>query len=314
MSGASIASLALIVRSDGKILLVEHQAGPFHGEWTLPILQVPAHSTAEETLEAIFEETLLVGVEQYEFFDTLYLNNMAGDRFVGNIFTCNEWGGEIQFDRARYSDAGWVTPGNEPDEIQLNESIREWISAAIMETRDDIGTRISSIDSIIEEMTTSRSALLGAFNSLPVPARYVSESLDQLSPVQRLICLVDQEHYLLSQFRKILSGEETIWKTFNENQWRDMRDFAEVVGKREDDLLLQNMLTDVRNEVETLLSAHRETVSTVWAVDTTGIPINLIDLLNEFVSYEKRIAKNFMILGSKGELAQHATSEHSRKD
>ena len=152
MSETSIASLALIVRRDGKILLVEHETGPFDGEWTFPVLQVPAHLTAEETLEAIFSETLSVDVVEYEFFDTLYLSDKLGDRFVGNIFTCNNWNGEIQFDKTRYSDAGWVTPGNELGEIQLNESIRAWISGAIMDSREGLGTRAVTVDSIIQEM------------------------------------------------------------------------------------------------------------------------------------------------------------------
>ncbi len=314
MSETSIASLALIVRRDGKILLVEHETGPFDGEWTFPVLQVPAHLTAEETLEAIFSETLSVDVVEYEFFDTLYLSDKLGDRFVGNIFTCNNWNGEIQFDKTRYSDAGWVTPGNELGEIQLNESIRAWISGAIMDSREGLGTRAVTVDSIIQEMATSRRILLEAFNDLPVHVRYDSESADNLSPVQRLICLVDHEHYLLSEFTKILSGSETIWRPFNENQWQDMRDFGGVVGKREDDLLVQNTLTDVRNKVETLLTDHRETASTVWAVDTTGIPINLIDLLSEFILCEKKIAKGFIRSGPQSELSEHTTSERNRKD
>ncbi|MEC7789123.1 MAG: hypothetical protein VYB76_06710 [Chloroflexota bacterium] len=313
MSETGIASIALIVRSDGKILLVEHKMGPFDGEWTLPVLQVPAHLTAEETLEAIFSETLSVDVTQYEFFDTLYLNDKTGDRLVGNIFTCNDWSGEIQFDKARYSDAGWVTPGDEPREIQLNESIRAWINGAIMDSCEDMGTRAHSVDSMIREMATSRSALLDAFNDLPVHVRYESESAENLSPVQKLICLADQEYYLLSQFTKLLSGSEAIWRPFNENQWRDMRDFSEVVGTRENDLSVLNTLADIRNKVETLLSDHEETISTVWAVDMTGIPINLFDLLGEFILSEKKIATSFKIFNSQSELTQHTTSEHNRK-
>ena len=313
MSETGIASLALIVRSDGKILLVEHKMGPFDGEWTLPVLQVPAHLTAEETLEAIFSETLSVDVTQYEFFDTLYLNDKSGDRFVGNIFTCNNWSGEIQFDKARYSDAGWVTPGNEPREIQLNESIRAWINGAIMDSCEDMGTRAHSVDSMIREMATSRRALLDAFNDLPVHVRYDSESAENLSPVQKLICLADQEYYLLSQFTKFLSGLETIWKPFNENQWRDIRNFSEVVGTRENDLSVLNTLVDIRNKVEILLSDHEETISTVWAVGTTGIPINLFDLLGEFILNEKKIATSFRIFNSQSELTQHTTSEHNGK-
>ena len=313
MSETGIASLALIVRSDGKILLVEHKTGPFDGEWTLPVLQVPAHLTAEETLEAIFSETLSVDVAQYEFFDTLYLNDKSGDRFVGNIFTCNDWSGEIHFDKARYSDAGWVTPGNEPREIQLNESIRVWINGAITDSCEDMGTRAHSVDSMIREMATSRRALLDAFNDLPVHVRYDSESAENLSPVQKLICLADQEYYLLSQFTKFLSGLETIWKPFNENQWRDMRDFSEVVGTRENDLSVLNTLVDIRNKVEILLSDHEETISTVWAVGTTGIPINLFDLLGEFILNEKKIATSFRIFNSQSELTQHTTSEHNGK-
>ena len=313
MSETGLASLALIVRSDGKILLVEHKMGPFDGEWTLPILQVPVHLTAEETLEAIFSETLSVDVAQYEFFDTLSLNDKSGDRFVGNIFTCNNWNGEIQFDKARYSDAGWVTPGNEPREIQLNESIRAWINGAIMDSCEDMGTRAHSVDSMIREMATSRRALLDAFNDLPVHVRYDSESAENLSPVQKLICLADQEYYLLSQFTKLLSGSETIWRPFNENQWRDIRDFSEVVGTRENDLSVLNTLVDIRNKVEILLSDHEETISTVWAVGTTGIPINLFDLLGEFILNEKKIATSFKIFNSQSELTQHTTSEHHGK-
>ena len=287
--------------------------GPFGGEWTLPVLQVPAHLTAEETLEAIFSETLSVDVTQYEFFDTLYLNDKTGDRLVGNIFTCNDWRGEIQFDKARYSDAGWVTPGDEPREIQLNESIRAWINGAIMDSCEDMGTRAHSVDSMIREMAASRSALLDAFNALPVHVRYDSESAENLSQVQKLICLADQEYYLLSQFTKLLSGSETIWRPFNENQWQDMRDFSEVVGTRENDLLVLNTLVDIRNKVETLLSDHEETISTVWAVGTTGIPINLFDLLGEFILNEKKIATSFRIFNSQSELTQHTTSEHNGK-
>ena len=313
MSDTSIASLALIVRSDGKILLVEHKAGPFYGEWTLPVLQVPEHLTAEQTLEAIFSETLLVDVGEYEFFDTLYLNDKSGDRFVGNIFTCNDWSGEIQFDKARYSDAGWVTPGNEPREIQLNESIRAWINGAVMDSCEDMGTRAHSVDSMIREMATSRRALLDAFNDLPVHVRYDSGSAENLSPVQKLICLADQEYYLLSQFTKLLSGSETIWRPFNENQWRDIRDFSEVVGTRENDLSVLNTLVDIRSKVEILLSDHEETISNVWAVGTTGIPVNLFDLLGEFILNEKKIATSFKIFNSQSELTQHNTSEHNGK-
>ena len=287
--------------------------GPFDGEWTLPVLQVPAHLTAEETLEAIFSETLSVDVAQYEFFDTLYLNDKSGDRFVGNIFTCNDWSGEIHFDKARYSDAGWVTPGNEPREIQLNESIRVWINGAIMDSCEDIGTRAYSVDSMVREMATSRRALLEAFNDLPVHVRYDSESGETFSPVQKLICLADQEYYLLSQFTKLLSGSETIWRPFNENQWRDIRNFSEVVGTRENDLSVLNTLVDIRNKVEILLSDHEETISTVWAVGTTGIPINLFDLLGEFILNEKKIATSFKIFNSQSELTQHTTSEHNGK-
>ena len=93
-----------------------------------------------------------------------------------------------------------------------------------------------------------------------------------------------------------------------------MRDFSEVVGTRENDLLMLNALADVRNKVETLLSDHEETISTVWAVDMTGIPINLIDLLSEFILSEKKIATSFRIFGSQSELTEHTTPEHNRKD
>tara|TARA_Y100001934_G_C12021807_1_gene617159 strand:- start:223 stop:726 length:504 start_codon:yes stop_codon:yes gene_type:complete len=166
---------------------------------------------------------------------------------------------------------------------------------------------------MIREMATSRRALLEAFNDLPVYARYDSESAENLSPVQRLICLADQEYYLFSQFIKLLSGSETIWRPFNENQWRDMRDFSKVVGTRENDLLVLNTLVDIRNKLETLLSDHEETISTVWAVDTTGIPINLIDLLGEFILGEKKIATSFKIFGSQSELTEHTPSAHNRK-
>ena len=180
-----IGSMALLVRDDQKVLLVKHEKGPFVGEWTLPLVLVPDSLTAEESLEFLLEDNLLITPGPYEFYDTIYMTGHKNEHVVVNIFTCIDWVGEPKIVSDVYVDAGWSSPNAIPDGIVLNESVQRWLSEASVSGTDQQAGLLSK-DDICAQLAESRGSLLAAFDRIPPTHRLDSPNSEKMSALEIL--------------------------------------------------------------------------------------------------------------------------------
>ena len=70
----------VLLTTDRQVLLAQRRHGspPFGGRWTLPVTVLRPNETAEECLERLVTAELGVEAVEYEFADTLYLDDPAG--------------------------------------------------------------------------------------------------------------------------------------------------------------------------------------------------------------------------------------------
>ncbi len=220
-STPQLASLGVLVRKDGRVLMVRHPSGPFAGRYSMPIIGVADHETAEDALERLLRDMLHVEPGTYEFLDTLYLNGSGGERFIGNAFTCIDWQGELRYTRELFDDAVWLAP-EDPGELALLPEVREFFRTAAQDQTGVFAPAVAASE-LLAEITEAREGLLAAFDAVPEALR--AEILDEaegLSPLDVLACAADVEAYEVAELRRCLSTPTRVWTPFNLAQWGDL--------------------------------------------------------------------------------------------
>ena len=140
-----LASGGILVRGDGQMLLTHHALGPFAGRWSMPLVGVAAHETAEDALARLLREMLGVEPGPFEFLDTIYLEGDEGERFVLNAFTCVGWQGEPALRGGLYDRAVWAPP-LEADALDLLPEVRAWIAASSAEAGTSFTVQLPASD------------------------------------------------------------------------------------------------------------------------------------------------------------------------
>jgi ADP-ribose pyrophosphatase YjhB (NUDIX family) len=223
----ALASAAVLVREDGRVLLVRHSpSGPFAGMWTFPLAAVATDEAAEDTIDRILRQALHVRPGPCEFEDTLYLEGLDGTRYVLNAFTCVGWEGEPRYSEREYQDAAWVaTP---PADMALPSALRDWFATAL-------GGDVEQPDAaaLDEQLTQLREELVEAFEA--IPEELIHERLDGTwSPLDVLAHSADVEAYYMAETRRLLEIPGHTWRGFNDAQWEEShRLYREVYGPDE---------------------------------------------------------------------------------
>ena len=101
---------------------------PFAGQWLLPGAAVEADESAEEALERHVRRELGVEIDEQEFAETLYLEDVASNqRHVANIFQVLRHRGELRFRAAGdYQDVRWLT-SDELAGARMPLPLRDWL-------------------------------------------------------------------------------------------------------------------------------------------------------------------------------------------
>lgn len=243
-----LASMAVMVREDGQVLMLRHAIGPFAGLWSMPFIGIADHETAEDGIERLMRETLHVEPGPYEFLDTLYVDGEGDARFVVNAFTCVDWEGEPRFARGIFDDAVWAPPGD-PRGIEVVPQVRDWLLAAFEEESGDWGREYEPA-AIIGLLTQERSALLAAYEAIPGDLRHRPLEEDW-APLDVLCHAVDVEAYYIAESRRGLGQPGHMWRLFNSAQWEDLY----RLRPPEDESILRERMVDVRDETRTWLES-----------------------------------------------------------
>jgi len=216
--GPEIATAALLVREDGTVLLVQHHEShlEFGGRWSLPMHVVGDEEVAEDALERLLREVLHVEPGPYEFAETLYLSGESGGRYIVNVFTCVEWGGEPRYTGRSFADGAWARPGA-AGAIDLDPDVRAWLFDAFSE---DAAAQAEPEDqsAIVSQLTDARGEMLAAFDS--IPSQWHDNALDgSWSPMDVLAQAAAVEAYTLDEAQRLLVPGHT-WRDFNDDQWK----------------------------------------------------------------------------------------------
>ncbi len=212
-----IAAAAALVREDGQLLLVRHRADDveFGGRWSLPMQRVPDEEVAEETLLYVLRERLHVQPGPFEFAETIYLSGTAGSRYVVNVFTCVDWGGEPRYSEQHYDDAAWVQPTGHPA-LALLPGVSAWLRDAFGGAASAL-TEAGALASSLEE---ARQELLEAYESIATDPREQPQH-DGWSPLDVLSHVASVETYYAAEARRLLETPGHSWRGFNPAQWED---------------------------------------------------------------------------------------------
>lgn len=221
MAESRLASVGVLVREDGKVLMVRHPSGPFAGKWSMPLIGVHDLETAEAALERMLREMLHVQPGPYEFLDTLYLGGSGGERFIGNVFTCVDWTGDPRFAREVFDDAIWLLP-SEPGGLELLPEVREFLRTSFEAETGVIAAVEYDPTSLAQELTDAREGLLAAYDAIPSDLRAEVLEEDGWSPFDALTHAVDAEGYYIAELRRCLDEPGRMWVPFNGSQWGDM--------------------------------------------------------------------------------------------
>jgi len=124
----------VLLTTDGQALLAQRRLGrpPFAGSWTLPLTILQPEETAEECLERLAKAELGVEAVEYEFADTLYLEDRPGGRrYVGNVFLMLRWEGKLRFrSHGEFQDVRWMPVGELPG-LPMPELMRRWLQTRL---------------------------------------------------------------------------------------------------------------------------------------------------------------------------------------
>ena len=222
-----LASGALLVRADGAVMLLHHRAGPFTGRWSMPLVGVGDHETAEDALARMLREMLHIEPGPFAFLDTIPLEGHDGDRFLLNTFSCIGWSGTPALKSGLYDEAVWVPPaeaisGNPA--LDLVPGVRDWIAAqtaTAVSAAQNAEARYGA-EMLLAAFTSTRGALIAAFDAIPAPLR-AAPGDSEASPLDLLAHAADLEAYTLAEARRVLAEPGRAWHDFNEGQWADLR-------------------------------------------------------------------------------------------
>ena len=230
----SVAAAALLVRGDGRVLLVRHRDddGAFAGRWSLPMEPVAPQETVEEALERVLRDRVHVEPGPCEFAETLYLAGEDGARVVVNAFACRSWAGEPRFGIRHYQDAAWIgasalsrEPGGGPAGLgdALPPELRAWLSRELGAPREGLAGGVPpaaprSRAELLEELAAARAELLAAYQALAGGGREPGGG-GSWTAVDVLVRAGSAEAYLAAEARRLLEVPGHAWRPFNAGQW-----------------------------------------------------------------------------------------------
>lgn len=240
-------SIAVAVREDGKVLFVQHTGGSFAGRWSPPLIGVAGAEAAEDALSRLFREVLHLQPGTFDFLDTLYLDGVAGERFIANAFNAQGWSGTPRFPAQIFQEAIWVLP-EDAEQLDLLPEVAVWLAT---------GTALASPESMVdydaadllEELTDARGDFIAAFDAIPGHMR--GERLDEAgwTPVEVVALVADFEAYTLAEIERCRDIAGRSWVPFNERQWRD----TQRIRDAEEEAAVRNRLERVRGETRSWL-------------------------------------------------------------
>ncbi len=262
----AVAAAALLVRDDGRVLLVRHRDddGAFAGRWSLPMEPVAPQETVEEALERALRDRMHVEPGRYEFAETLYLVGEDGARVVVNAFACRGWAGEPRFGRRHYQDAAWIGAsalsrerGGGPAGLgdALSPELRAWLARELGAPRDGRadGVPPRSRAELLEELAAARAELMAAFEALPGGGREPPGG-GSWTAVDVLVRAGSAEAYLVAEARRLLELPGHAWRPFNVGQWESEQRSRE----RPAEAAARERLLTVRAETEAWLAGLEE--------------------------------------------------------
>ncbi len=289
MTEQLIGSMALLVRDDQKVLLVQHEKGPFAGEWTMPLVLVPDSLTAEESLELLLEENLSITPGPYDFYDTIYMTGHENEHVIVNIFTCIDWVGEPKIVSGVYVDAGWSSPNAIPDGIILNNSVQRWLSEASV-GRTDQQAALMSKEDICAQLTESRGDLLAAFDQIPPTHRFDSANLEEMSALEIFALAVEFEDYLITAATRMITEDNFRWEPFSLGQWRRTRELLVDAEARNMESSVRSLLSKVAISTDSWINRQDEQALHSWGTDVSNLPVSVFDQLVKIIrNYEIQV-------------------------
>jgi ADP-ribose pyrophosphatase YjhB (NUDIX family) len=236
-----LAAAALLVREDGRVLLVQHHDthAEFGGHWSLPMHVIREEEVAEESLERLLREVLHVEPGPYEFAETVYVTSEQGAGYIVNVFTCVEWAGEPRYADRAYADAAWAQP-SAPGALSVQPDMRTFLYQAFEgDTEAAPSVEGVSAEAVANALTSARLELIHAYDS--IPEQWRDRTLDGgWSPLDVLAHAASVEAYYLDEALRLLSPGHT-WRAFNSDQWEaDYRarapELAEAIRARLDEV------------------------------------------------------------------------------
>ncbi|MCH2657626.1 MAG: NUDIX domain-containing protein [Dehalococcoidia bacterium] len=213
-----LAAAVALRRQDGKVLLLQHKnLIPFPKKWSFPVTVVSESETAEDAIERVLRDHVHIRSSGITFVDTVYVTGSDGANFVMNIFYCDNWEGEPQYDPQNYDDAIWYTPGNFDDRYQVVSEINTWMASSLL------SEEYSKVDPYTKEslkklLIDSRNQLLKRFQSFSDESKYEQLS-SGLSPIDIVMHVADLETYYVSEIDRIITIPGHSWQHFNTDQW-----------------------------------------------------------------------------------------------
>ena len=217
-SSPLLAAAVVLHRQDGKVLLLQHKnLIPFPKQWSFPITVVSTSETAEDAIDRVLINHVHIRSSKITFADTVYVTGSDGTNFVLNIFYCDSWEGEPQYDPQSYDDAIWYTPGKYDDRSEIVSEINTWMSSS------SLFAEYSKFDPYTQEslkkiLIDSRNQLLKSFQSFSAESKYKQLS-NGLSPIDTIIHASDLETYYVSEIDRIITKPGHSWQHFNTDQW-----------------------------------------------------------------------------------------------
>lgn len=221
MPAPEIAAAALLVREDGRVLLVQHHErhDEFPSDWSLPMHRVRDEEVAEEALERLMRDVLHVEPGPYEFAETVYITTSGGGGYIVNVFTCVEWRGEPRYAETHYADAAWTQPST-PGGLQVQPDVRTFLFQAFEGADEGDGMPGApgvTGEEVADRLLGARLELLHAFEA--IPAEHHTRDLDDgWCPIDVLAHAASVEAYYVSEALQLLTPGHT-WRSFNEAQW-----------------------------------------------------------------------------------------------
>jgi len=241
-----LASLALMVRADGKSLFVRHAGGPFAGLWTLPFVGVADVETAEDALERLMRDYLHVQPGPYEFLDTVYLTANETERFIANAFTCVDWTGDAKFPASLFDDALWAAPADMSG-LDLMPELRTWLDEVFRGEASEPALEAYTNEDVLAQIADARGEFLAAFDAIPRHLRSEPLTEEGWSPLDVLAHTVDVEAYYRNESRRCIEQPGRTWRLFNDDEWNDVHSLR----PREDEGALRERMDAVRAETRT---------------------------------------------------------------